>query len=158
MKSWNRNIPEVFPTSSWLITFCSAGGPWSLKVYWGVLYSKHRIGMCPPSSGTFLQGIDIQSLTQEYPHLAPTCRDSMEKEWQQEKYLQNFSWYLPWLLYIFTSPTPIISHLSESYFFYSNKTGTIWDEKIPHCKYPIFPKLYFLSTFCQRQYITLAQS
>lgn len=39
-----------------------------------MLYSKHRIGMCLPSSGTFLQGIDIQSLTLEYPRLAPTCR------------------------------------------------------------------------------------
>lgn len=61
--------------------------------------------------------------------------------------------------------TSIYFHLSYSHYFsfkqiifYSNKTGTIWDEKIPHCKYPIFPKLYFLSTFCRRQYITLSQS
>lgn len=60
--------------------------------------------------------------------------------------------------------TSIYFHFSYSHFSFKQiifllqyKTGTIWDEKIPHCKYPVFPKLHFLSTFCQRQYITLAQ-
>lgn len=55
--------------------------------------------------------------------------------------------------YIF-SPTPIISHISKLYFlnFYSSKTGKIEDEKIPHCKYSIIPKLDSLSTFWNHFY------
>lgn len=67
------------PSSTREVTSYSAGEPFDLKGHKGVLYSKHRIGRCPPSSGTFLAETEIQSLTLGFPHLPPTCRDSMEE-------------------------------------------------------------------------------